>query len=203
MHLQPTENLRKGLAQMGKLYDFEPEKLIMGVIYNNRKVFEEAMELLVKEFGETDGMCEEFSFSKDFSTYYDEELGGEGIRRIYSFKALVDPARQVEIKEFTNEVEKKFSIDGNRKINLDPGFINHGRLMLPTTKAAGFRIPLARGIHTELTLFYARGGWHKFPWSYRDYQSERVQAFLTGVRKNYLTQRKDFNKSKQEKNNDT
>ena len=175
---------------MGAIFDFEPEKLIIGVIYNDKEVFEKVMGLLKEEFGEWDAVCEEFSFSDDFSTYYDEELGGKGMRRIYSFKSLVDPAKQAEIKEFTNELEKRFSIEGNRKINLDPGFINHGRLMLATTKSAGFRIPLKRGIYTELTLFYARGGWHKFPWSYRDYQSERVQAFLTDVRKKYLAQRK-------------
>ena len=180
---------------MGAIYDFEPEKLIMGVIYNDKEIFEEAMKILVSEFGEFDDMCEEFSFSDEFSTYYDDELGGKGMRRIYSFEKLVDPSRQAEIKEFTNELERRFSNeDGNRKINLDPGFINHGRLMLPTTKAAGFRIPLARGIHTELTLFWARGGWHKVPWSYRDYQSERVQNFLTEVRKKYLMQRKKHKK---------
>ena len=66
-----------------------------------------------------------------------------------------------------------------------------GRLMLATTKAAGFRIPLKDGIYTELTLFYARGGWHKFPWSYRDYQSERVQKFLSEVREIYLKERRE------------
>lgn len=175
---------------MGKIYDFEKEKLIIGVIYNEKKILDEAMEILVEKFGEVDGMCEEFSFSEEFSNYYDEEIGGEGLRRIYSFERTVDPTLQAEIKEFTNEIEAKFSVDGNRKINLDPGFINHGRLMLATTKAAGFRIPLKNGIYTELTLFYARGGWHKFPWSYRDYQSERVQSFLSEVRKKYLKQRK-------------
>ena len=177
---------------MGAIYDFEPEKLILGVIYSDKAVFDEAMILIKKEFGDIDGECEEFSFSDEFSTYYDEELGGKGVRKIYSFEILVDPARQAEIKEFTNELEKHFSEDGNRRINLDPGFINHGRLMLPTTKPTGFRIPLARGIHTELTLFYARGAWHKFPWSYRDYQSEKVQKFLTAVRKKYLSQRKAY-----------
>lgn len=176
---------------MGATHDFEHEKLIIGVIYNDKKIFDEAMEILTKAFGETDGVCEEFSFSDEFSNYYDGELGGKGMRRIYSFEALVDPARQAEIKEFTNELEKKFSDkNGNRKINLDPGFINHGRLMLATTKETGFRIPLERGIYTELTLFWARGGWQRFPWSYRDYQSERVQTFLTKVRKKYLVQRK-------------
>ena len=176
---------------MGKIYEFEREKLIVGVIYHDQRILEEAMALLVERFGETDGMCEEFSFSEEFSNYYDEEIGGEGLRRIYSFKNTVDPTLQAEIKEFTNDIEAKFSVNGDRKINLDPGFINHGRLMLATTKAAGFRIPLKNGIYTELTLFYARGGWHKFPWSYRDYQSERVQSFLTEVRKTYLKQRKE------------
>ena len=87
---------------MGAIIEFDKEKLIMGVIYHDKQVFDEAMKLLCDEFGETDGVCEEFSFSKEFSTYYDEELGGEGIRRIYSFEKLVDPDRQAEIKEFTN-----------------------------------------------------------------------------------------------------
>ncbi len=175
---------------MGAVYDFEPEKLIIGVIYNDKEVFERVMEILREKFGEWDFVCEEFSFSNDFSTYYDEELGGEGKRRIYSFERLVDPSLQAEIKEYTNELEKEFSVLGNRKINLDPGFINSGRLLLATTKEIGFRIPLKRGIYTELTLFYARGSWHKLPWTYRDYQSERVQTFLLGVRKKYLAQRK-------------
>ena len=177
---------------MGLVQGFEPEKLIIGVIYNDPDVFAKALNTLVEKFGDYDDVCEEFSFSDDFSTYYDGELGGKGLRRIYSFERLVDPALQADIKEFTNELEKSFSENGNRRINLDPGFISHGRLMLATTKPTGFRIPLKNGIYTELTLFYARGGWNKFPWSYRDYQSERVQAFLTKVRKKYLSQRKEL-----------
>lgn len=176
---------------MGAVYEFEKEKLIIGVIYHDKEILERAMEILVNEFGEYDLVCEEFSFSGEFSTYYDGELGGEGLRRIYSFKETVAPDRQADIKIRTNEIEAMLSVDGNRRINLDPGFINHGRLMLATTKAAGFRIPLKDGIYTEMTLFYARGGWHKFPWSYRDYQSERVQKFLSEVREIYLKERRE------------
>ena len=176
---------------MGAIYEFEKEKLIVGVIYSDKEIFDKAMKMLTDAFGETDGMCEEFSFSEEFSNYYDDELGGEGLRRIYSFKKTVDASRQAEIKEMTNEFERILSVDGKRKINLDPGFINHGRLMLATTKKAGFRIPLGRGIYTELTLFWARGGWQKLPWTYRDYQSERVQKFITAVRKKYLAERKE------------
>ena len=174
---------------MGAVYEFEKEKLVIGVIYHDPVVLEAAMCDLVAEFGEWDMVSEEFSFSGEYSTYYDGELGGEGLRRIYSFERLVDPDRQVEIKEFTNELEKRYSGDTGRHINLDPGFMSHGRFMLATTKNASFRIPLKRGIYTEMTLFYARGKWQKLIWTYRDYQSERVQKFLEKVRKKYLGQR--------------
>ena len=175
---------------MGAVFDFEKEKLIIGVIYHDEEIFKRAMDILTEEFGEIDDCSEEFSFSEEFSTYYDDEIGGEGMRRIYSFKELVDPSRQADIKIRTNEIETSFSEGGKRKINLDPGFINHGRLLLATTKETGFRIPLKDGIYTELTLFWARGGWQKLPWTYRDYQSERVQNFITKVRKNYLAERR-------------
>ncbi len=175
---------------MGAVGNFEEEKLIIGLIYSDRELYERAINALCDRFGPIDGECEEFSFSREFSDYYDGELGGEGLRKIVSFEKTVDPSRQAEIKEFTNSLEGELSVEGNRRVNIDPGFISHGRLMLATTKKAGFRIPLERGIYTELTLFYARGEWHKLPWTYRDYQSERVQSFLTEARRRYLAARK-------------
>ena len=176
---------------MGALTRFEEEKLILGVIYHEKCVLDKALAILTEKFGEIDDECEEFSFSREFSDYYDGELGGEGRRKIYSFKNTVDPATLSDIKIFTNELETELSREGMRVINLDPGLISHGRVMLATTKKTGFRVPLRDGIYTELTLFYARGAWQKFPWTYRDYQSERVQTFLTRVRKTYLKQRKE------------
>lgn len=175
---------------MGKTSEFEKEKLIIGVIYNDMDVYEKAMEILTEAFGEIDLESDRFSFSKEYSSYYDDELGGEGQRVILSFRDTVSPDRQAEIKLFTNGIEQKLSVDGKRKINLDPGLISHGRLLLATTKETGFRIPLSDGIYSELTLFWARGGWNKLPWTYRDYQSVRVQIFLTKVRKIYLSQRR-------------
>ena len=176
---------------MGELQPFEKEKLIVGVIYHDEEKYKRGLQLLTEAFGPIDMVSEEFSFSREFSNYYDEELGGEGRRVILSFKELQDASRQAEIKTATNAMEAELSEGGLRRVNLDPGFINHGRLMLATTKPAGFRIPLADGIYTELTLFWARGQWHKLPWSYRDYQSERVQKFITEVRRVYLRQRRE------------
>ena len=176
---------------MGLAQNFEKEKLIIGFIYNTKENFEKALKIMTDKFGAFDFETEEFSFTEEFSSYYDEELGGEAKRKILSFERLVDPEAQADIKTFTNSVEAEFSINGCRKVNLDPGFLSHGRLLLATTKKTGFRIPLKDGIYTELTLFYARGAWQKLPWTYRDYQSERVQEFLNKVRKRYLEQRKN------------
>ncbi len=180
---------------MGEIFEFEKEKLIIGVIYSEKQIFDTAMARIVEKFGDYDMVSEEFSFSQEFSNYYDGELGGEGMRRIYSFDRLVDASEQAEIKEWTNALELELAVNGDRRINLDPGFINHGRLMLATTKKAGFRIPLKRGIYTELTLYWARGEWHKLPWTYRDYQSEKVQKFITRARARYLAQRKELIKT--------
>ena len=176
---------------MGLAEQFEKEKLIMGVIFHDRGIYEKALSILTEKFGRVDFSTEEFSFTELFSDYYDEEIGGEARRIIFSFENLIDPSLQAEIKTYTNALEAQFSKEGKRLINLDPGFLSHGRLMLATTKKTGFRIPLCDGIYTELTLFYARGAWQKLPWTYRDYQSELVQKFLTKVRKRYLEQRKD------------
>ncbi len=172
---------------MGQALEFEKEKLIIGIIYHDSDILEKTLAILTERFGEIEDASEEYSFSADFSTYYDGELGGEGIRRIISFKENVAPELQADIKIFTNEIEQSFE----RKINLDPGFINSGRLLLATTKQIGFRIPLKDGIYTELTLYWARGKWQKLPWTYRDYQSERVQKFITKVRAKYLKERRE------------
>ena len=178
---------------MGAIHEFEKEKLVIGVIFHNEDVLEAAMRDVCEKFGKIDMISPDYSFSDGYSTYYDEELGGKGTRRIYSFEDTVDPSLQAEIKEFTNEIEKKYSVDGKRLVNLDPGLMSHGRFMLSTTKNASFRIPLKRGIYTEMTLFYARGKWQKLLWTYMDYQSDTVLSFLEKVRKKYLTQRKQEN----------
>ena len=177
---------------MGLAKDFEKEKLIVGILYSDEALLSEALSALTEEFGDIDAVSPQFSFSKEFSNYYDDELDGEGLRRIYSFSTPIEPQRQAEIKIFTNELEKRLSVGGKRHVNIDPGLINHGRLLLMTTKPTGFRIPISNGIYTELTLYWARGEWQKLPWTYRDYQSDTVKKFITEVRRTYLKQRKDM-----------
>ena len=176
---------------MGKAAAFEQEKLICAVLYTDESTADAAISELKKAFGETDLESEPYCFS-DISPYYDGEMGGKVFRRLLSFSECRNPAELAAIKTQTNRIEQAFANDGNRIVNLDPGFVSAGRLSLATTKNAGHRIPLSDGIYAELTLFYARHAWNPFPWTYMDFKLPQVHAFLTQARSVYMQQRKSW-----------
>ena len=176
---------------MGTAHNFEPEKLICAVLYTDPQTADRAIECLKAEYGGTDLESERYCFS-EISPYYDGEMGGKVYRRLLSFAECRDPQELAAIKTFTNQLEQASVTDTGRQINLDPGFVSPGRLSLATTKNAGHRIPLSDGIYAELTLFYARGQWNPFPWTYMDFKLPQVHAFLTQVRRIYMQQRKSW-----------
>lgn len=176
---------------MGNALTFEPEKLICAVLYTDERTADAAIAKLKGAYGGTDLESEPYCFS-DISPYYDGEMGGKVYRKMLSFSECRDPAELAQIKTLTNSIEQAAANDGNRSVNLDPGFVSAGRLSLATTKNAGHRIPLSDGIYAELTLFYARHAWNPFPWTFMDFKLPQVHAFLTQVRTVYMQQRKSW-----------
>ncbi len=174
---------------MGLAQPFEPEKLIVAMLFTDTKTAQTAETMLIQAFGESDIVSPAYCFS-EISPYYDVEMQGKVYRQFYSFAECKDPAQLAAIKTQTNAMEQVLSIEGNRRVNLDPGFIGCGRLSLATTKPAGHRIPLSDGIFAELTLFYARGHWNPFPWTYMDFKLSAVHIFLSQARSRYMQQRK-------------
>ena len=56
-------------------------------------------------------------------------------------------------------------------MNLDPGYLAAGKLVLATTKNQQHRIYLGQGIFAEVALRYRAGAWQPWEWTYRDYRS--------------------------------
>ena len=77
---------------MGTIHSFENEKLIICTMYSDPAFLEKAENMLISEFGPYDLVSADYPFSEDFSAYYDGELGGKAIRRIYSFEQCIDPS---------------------------------------------------------------------------------------------------------------
>ena len=73
-------------------------------------------------------------------------------------------------------------------MNIDPGYIDAGKVVLASTKGAGHRIYLGSGIYSEITLLYHGGAFHSFVYKYADYLWPETMAFLTDIRAQYLEQ---------------
>lgn len=172
------------------LAPFEGEGLILGVIYRDRHRLALALRELCAIYGELALCSDTISFSREFSHYYDRELGGEGLRQYFAFARPVAPDTLAHIKQRTNAIEESLAVEGQRTVNLDPGLLNDGRLLLATTKKAPFRIALTDGIYAEMTLFYARGQWQCLPWTYQDYRTPLAQDFLSMARARWLAARR-------------
>lgn len=174
---------------MGTARTFEPEKLIIGIMYTNQIHYQQAAKTLVKIYGEIDSVSDEYVFSK-FSSYYNSEMHGIVLKRFISFCNCVDPADLAKIKLQTNAIENEFAVGESRVLNIDPCLLGHGKFVMATTKPASFRIPLQQGIYADLSLIYAKGDWVHFFWTYFDVKSTFVKRYLQEVRRLYLEQRK-------------
>ncbi len=174
---------------MGRVSEFEREKLFCGILYNDTAMLDSAVASLAAHYGTIDYVSPEFVFS-ELSSYYEDELPGTVYRRFVSFEKLILPDMIAKVKQQTNEIEQKLSCGGSRRVNLDPGLIGRGALLLPTTKYAPHRIAMHDGIYVELTLFYCGGDYDDFPWTYRDFKCREVKDTMLAIRKNYIKARR-------------
>ena len=75
----------------------------------------------------------------DYTSYYEEEMGGELCKQVLAFADLVPPHRLAELKGRTMEIERRLALeDGGgglrRRANIDPGLLSEGSLVLATAK---------------------------------------------------------------------
>jgi hypothetical protein len=132
------------------------------------------------------------AFEFNQTDYYEPTMG-PGLRKVFfAFAGLVDPARLVDIKLQTNAWEEEYAGQGKhaevRPLNLDPGYLTLGKLVLASTKDFCHRIYLERGMYAEVTLFYRHGRWEHHPWTFADYRRRDYQQFFSECRE-YLHHR--------------
>ncbi len=140
---------------------------------------------MTDQFGPIDLESPAFDFT--FTSYYEAEMGTDLKKVFWSFERHIQPDALVDAKLFTNDVEQQFLIDGRRTVNLDPGYISHGNLVLATTKNFAHRVYLGKGIYGDVHLIYRHNAFHKMEWTYPDYQQPLVVSFFQNVRNKYRT----------------
>jgi hypothetical protein len=161
-------------------------KLVVGIMSSNLNFIEDAEHRLIKKFGKTDFESPLYPFTH--TDYYTEEMG-EGLqKRFVSFSELVAVEDLPYIKIFTNDLERRTLKDGNRQVNIDPGYLTHSQLILGTTKAYAHRIYLKEGIYAELTYICKKKKLQPLEWTYPDFKEPSIILFFQKVRERYLKQ---------------
>ncbi len=173
---------------MSEVREHKPAKLIIGMFTNRIELFQETLKVLKKRFGPVDYESPLLPFDK--TDYYEEEFGKDLKRKFYSFKKLIKAEDLAKIKIFTNSLEKKFSEEGNRLINLDPGYLAPAKLVLATTKDYQHRIYYGKGIYGEVTLRYKRRSFIPWEWTYPEYKTKEYVEIFSHIRKIYMRQLK-------------
>ena len=159
-------------------------KLITAVMYNTKERMKSVRSELETLFGPIDDVLESYIFS--FTDYYEEEMGKDFRKLIWSFKRLIAPEKLPEIKLKTNSIEDKFAHQGKRQVNIDPGYISSAKLILATTKDYIHRIYLGKGIYGDVHLKVSDASFQTNNWTYPDYKQDSVLCFFDRVRKKYL-----------------
>jgi hypothetical protein len=177
---------------MSHLLEPPPVKLFTGVIYGPSSHLDECVRSLKEGIGEIEFMSPEMPF--DFTGYYEGEMG-PGLRRvIITFKELINREEIVGIKIFTNKLEKVFSYENKRTVNIDPGYIAQEHVILATGKGYSHRPYLGRGVYADLTLIYTKDDYKKLDWTYPDYGSAGMAELFRRLRRDYVSQLKEVTK---------
>jgi hypothetical protein len=167
----------------------EPARLVVSILSPEPAIAVEVQDRLVGLFGPVADVEGPLPFP--FTSYYDAEMGSGIERWMVSFGRLVDRGELAGIKCLTNDVERTYTVGGNRRCNLDPGLLTLGNFVLATGKNNSHRIYLSEGIFADLTLVYKRGSYRPLEWTYPDYADERLIAVLNTMRQSYKCQLKD------------
>jgi hypothetical protein len=163
-------------------------KLVVPVLYSDEAIYQKMVPELATAFGRTDYQCEPFIFT--FTNYYDDEMDGQIYRVLLSFEKLIEPEELVDVKKITNRIELEHAVDGRRRVNLDPGYLELGKFVLATTKDQQHRLYIRDGIFEDNTLYYRDKHWQHWEWTYPDYRSEEYKEILEIIREIYKGQLK-------------
>jgi hypothetical protein len=175
---------------MGVPHLFEEPILFIGMLFSGRNIFGEIFPVLKDRFGNV--LFQSDILPWNYSNHYTRELGTPLQRNFIFFDGVIDPATLADIKLFTNDLEAIYSLDGKRRINLDPGYLTLAKVVLASTKNYSHRIYLGKGIYAELALLYKNHQFITMPYTYNDYKDPHYLNMFMNVRR--LIKRKQRSK---------
>jgi hypothetical protein len=122
---------------------------------------------------------------------------GSPIHRIFiSHEPLIRPGEIAQIKIETNSMEDELAIDEQRKVNIDPGYMDTCKVILASGKYNGPKVYLDRGVYADLTLYYEKGSFHPYPWSFPDFKTSQYDKTFLRIRELFKSQLREIRQGK-------
>jgi len=164
-----------------------PAKLVISSIFRDERILETVLPLVSEVAGEVCPAGPVLPF--DRTEYYHAEMGKPLFRRFFAASNPVSRDALPKIKIGMEEIELKFSNEGRRTVNLDPGLLTPENFILATGKNFSHRIYLGQGVFADLTLIFQNGEYRPLPWTYPDYASPEIRNILKELRADALSLR--------------
>ncbi|OAI47892.1 hypothetical protein AYO44_08650 [Planctomycetaceae bacterium SCGC AG-212-F19] len=164
----------------------DPVKLLVAVLWADALARDEAVVRLTAIWGQIDCTGPDRPF--DMTDYYAPEMGPVLHRRLVAFAELVAPESIREAKLRCNSIETELAEKGQRRVNLDVGYLDHNKLVLASAKNAGQKIHLGGGIYADLIGRFKAGRYQPFDWTFPDFKDARYDPELATIRQTYLEQ---------------
>ena len=168
----------------------EPVKPLLGILYRNQSTLDEALQRIGAELNPVDKLSDSYPFKE--TDYYEKEMGANLLRTFAILQKLIDPSEIKHYKHYCFHLESEFTHNGNRLINLDPGYINYYHLVLTSVKTLPHKLYLGEGVFAEIEMIYKNKQFQPMPWTYADYR-EYTEVFHD-FRKRYAKQMREEGK---------
>ncbi|MGW8258213.1 MAG: DUF4416 family protein, partial [Thermoguttaceae bacterium] len=156
---------------MGQATPHSPVMLLMAAFSCHEEALHWAKQRAEAQWGPVELESPIFAFRE--TNYYTASMGAELKKMFFAFQRPFDPGELVDVKLLSNRWEDEYAALGRhseqRPLNLDPGYITLGKLILASTKDFAHRIYLNRGIYAEVTLYYKHGRWMHHDCTFADY----------------------------------
>jgi hypothetical protein len=142
---------------------------------------------MAERFGEAYGGVDLWGEPAPFDQtgYYEAEMGGQLQRFYCSCVELVPSEGLGELKRRAWELEQQELDGGRRRVNLDPGLLDHTKVVLASFKSGPQKLHLGGGIWADMVLYYAGGAYGPLPWTFPDLRGGDHSRFFSEARRRF------------------
>jgi hypothetical protein len=171
---------------MGNIRPIPQSHPFVAIMFTDARQQESLLARLQEKFGVLLGQGPIYRV-RDFTDYYEIELGPELQKQFLVFRERQSLEKLYQSKRWSNELEVELFADpdrpAQRKVNIDPGYLEPSKLVLFSTKDFSHRIYLGESIYAEVTMLFLHGRFKILPWTYPDYAWENNLKFLMQMRR--------------------